>query len=125
MIFGVTFEADGYRGKTITVIVREEIEHTTGYCPMFGDFIVLKDGNLVFQFRNIKGGKRLNLQYKIEKHTFPPYFVNKYLPDYHAEERFIQSNTLNIGYLDTMYLYIYSNILALILIYKYIYNYYI
>ncbi len=35
-----------------------------GYCPMFGDFIALKDGNLIFQFRNTKGGKRLNLCYK-------------------------------------------------------------
>lgn len=97
VVFGVTFEAEGFRGKSIKIIVRDETEHICGYCPMFGDFIVLKDGNLIFQFRNIKGGKRLSLQYKIEKFQFPKYFINKHLPDYHAEERFIQSKTLNIG----------------------------
>eukprot|EP00483_Globobulimina_turgida_P011868 UN11890 len=64
---------------------------------MFGDFIVLKDGNLIFQFRNVKGAKRLNLQYKISKKVFPKYFINKHLPDYHAEERLLQTKTLNIG----------------------------
>jgi len=97
LIFGATFEAEGFRGKAIKIIVREETEQTVGYWPMFGDFIVLKDGNLVFQFRNIKGGKRLTLQYKIHKEVFPQWFVNKHLPDYHAEERLLQSSTLNIG----------------------------
>jgi len=95
--FSVTFEADGFRGKPIKVLVRSETEENTGYYPMFGDFIVLKDGTLIFQFKNVKGGKRMNMQYKIERKVFPQWFVNKHLPDYSAEERLLQSNTLAIG----------------------------
>eukprot|EP01083_Nonionella_stella_P113086 333231_1 len=97
LMFGLTFEADGFRGKAIKVVVREEVQHKCGYCPMFGDYIVLKNGNLAFQFRNIKGGKRMNLQYKIKKDVFPTNFVNKHLPDYHAEESLLQHKTLNFG----------------------------
>ena len=95
--FGVVFEADGFRGKSIKIIVRKEEEVKCGYCAQFGDYIVLKDGNLIFQFRNLKGAKRLNLKYKIEHNVFPKHFVNKYLPDYNAEERLLQTNTLNVG----------------------------
>merc|ERR1712228_899938 len=95
--FGVVFEADGFRGKSIKIIVRKEKETKCGHCAMFGDYIVLKDGNLIFQFRNLKGAKRLNLKYKIEHNVFPQSFVQKYLPDYNAEERLLQTNTLNVG----------------------------
>jgi len=97
LFFGVTFEADGFRGKSIKIEVRAEEETQCGFCPQFGDFIVLKDGSLVFQFRNVKGGRRLNLQYKIESQRFPDAFIRKHLPDYSAEERLLQSNTLNVG----------------------------
>jgi len=97
LFFGVTFEADGFRGKSIQIIVRPEEEQQCGHCPMFGDFIVLKEGMLIFQFRNTKSGRRLNLRYKIECDRFPTHFINKHLPDYHAEERLLQSKTLNIG----------------------------
>merc|ERR1719334_3089878 len=97
LFFGVTFEAVGFRGKSIKIEVRAEEETQCGFCPQFGDFIVLKDGSLVFQFRNVKGGRRLNLQYKIDAQRFPSAFINKHLPDYSAEERLLQSNTLNVG----------------------------
>ena len=82
VVLSVTFEADGFRGKSIKIVVRSEEESCCGFCPQFGDFIVLKEGSLVFQFRNVKGGRRLNLQYKIEQHRFPQAFINKHLPDY-------------------------------------------
>jgi len=97
IFFGVVFEAEGYRGKSIKIIVRKEEEMKCGHCPLFGDYIVLKKGNLIFQFRNPKGAKRLNLKYKIEHNVFPKQFVNQYLPDYNAEERLLQTNTLNVG----------------------------
>merc|ERR1712204_24625 len=95
--FGVEFEAAGYRGKSIKIIIRKEEETKCGHYPLFGDYILLKDGNLIFQFRNPKGGRRLNLKYKIEHNVFPKGFVNKYLPDHNAEERLLQTNTLNVG----------------------------
>lgn len=88
--FGVEYETTGFRMKTIKIVVRKETAHVSGNYPMFGDFIILKDGKLTFQYRNSNNGKHVQLQWKMQMNAFSQSFIQKYLPDYSAEESILQ-----------------------------------